>query len=517
MTINYIPNDPKSTQPGMRVETKAPDRPQGAVRFVTGAMPTEARHPKDTPEFVAWQCRQAAFNTLNVFEDVAGPLTGWRGESSVTDLAVIADSITPDLNAYYDRASISFFHGQAGTKTVYSGASTDVVAHEAGHAILDALRPDLWDAQMIEPAAFHEGFGDCIAVMMALSDRETREKLLANGASIDRANFVEATAEQLSWAIGVNYPGHNASKPRRAYNRHKWVLPETLPDDGGPNVLINESHSLGQLVSGVYYDLISKIYAAGTATGQAALWTACRTATMLIVQAAIHAPIRPRFFESWGRSMAVIDQTDFSGANSAHIKAAFLKHGMVVGVTGYLTPQMTVPGTALKGTEGASMLSPAAKRNLRGVLGVAPGTPLSLRRVDLGGQNVAEAVARQAVDLTGISERLSGVVSHVPRPALVGEVGRGLALLGSVQQDMVYTNEVRNFVARLVKKSAIDFGDGSTAPNSRSAAAARATASSSFAGLENRATHAVIARAGQQVLTRKAFACGCGHRHGRRK
>ncbi len=73
-----------------------------------------------------------------------------------------------DLNAYYDRRALNFFHGFAGGGTVYSGESPDVVCHEQGHAILDAIKPELFNAGSNEVAAFHEAFGDMSAILAAL-------------------------------------------------------------------------------------------------------------------------------------------------------------------------------------------------------------------------------------------------------------------------------------------------------------------------------------------------------------
>src|SRR5262249_3030476 len=70
-----------------------------------------------------------------------------------------------DLNAFYDRVGLRFFHGTAGGRRVFSGESPDVVCHELGHAVLDAFKPQLWDAASIEIAAFHESFGDMSALL----------------------------------------------------------------------------------------------------------------------------------------------------------------------------------------------------------------------------------------------------------------------------------------------------------------------------------------------------------------
>src|SRR5262249_45434459 len=146
-------------------------------------------------------------------------------------------------------------------KTRYFVASTDVVVHEAGHAFLDALRPELWDSNFPEPNAFHEAFGDCVALLTALFDVETRRRLLRLDSKLGRRNFVETLIESLANGIRDYDPKHNASKPRHGLNTYRWVLPSTLPDDGGPGALINEIHSFGQVFVGCFYDLIRNMYA----------------------------------------------------------------------------------------------------------------------------------------------------------------------------------------------------------------------------------------------------------------
>src|SRR6185503_384361 len=138
-----------------------------------------------------------------------------------------------DLNAYYDGQSLSFFEYPTVGVITYSGASTDVVAHEAGHALLDTIRPDLWDTTFPETNAFHEAFGDCMAILTALADATTRRAVLA---SIRTANAVEATAEDLSAGVRrVLGARHPASAPRRARNTLQWALPSTLPSVGPPS------------------------------------------------------------------------------------------------------------------------------------------------------------------------------------------------------------------------------------------------------------------------------------------
>ena len=79
-----------------------------------------------------------------------------------------------DLNAFYTRGDgedspgLHFFHDTVKGRVFFSGESPDVACHEMGHAVLDAIRPQLFDAQTIEAAAFHESMGDMSAMLSAL-------------------------------------------------------------------------------------------------------------------------------------------------------------------------------------------------------------------------------------------------------------------------------------------------------------------------------------------------------------
>jgi hypothetical protein len=521
MPINFIPNDPASSQPPLRQIAAVQDRASTTVRFIAGGLPPQAVYAPGTPDFVAWQCREAAWRTLDVYEEVCGALAGWRGSPGARTLRMVHNGGV-DLNAYYDRRSISFFEFPVGGRLVYSGASSDVVAHETGHAILDALRPDLWGVNMVEVAAFHEGFGDCIAILFTLSDKVTRETLLVGTDPLAQANFVEATAEELSDAIRIAAgPNHNAAAPRRANNNFVWALPQTLPVDGPPGTLINESHSLGQLVSGIYYDLIAAIYRAG-GTGEAALWAACTSATRIVVEAAVQAPVQPRFIEGWGQMMLIADDTLNNGANAAAIRGALERHGIAVGATPFLTPQAAIAGgrrRRRRAVTAKNLASAAVRARLRGLMQLAPATPFAVRQLEIAGEPVAEVSADLSVDLTGLSEMLAGVVAHVPRPTLLGQVDGTTAVLGRVQSSFLYSNEVRDFVGTLVRRKAI----AEDAPRSavalvrernKSTRAGRGRPSAGYVARDNVITHVVTQRAGEKVIERVAFACGCHARRG---
>ena len=156
--INFIPNDPLAgATPPMRKKAPSADRSGTKAGFNLAAGPAAALYAPGTPGFIHWQCREAALQAVwKVWEGIAGPLPRWARSGNVRKLDLFPD-FGLDLNAYYDGQSLSFFHSSAGTKTTFSGASTDVVAHEAGHGFLDAVRPDLWFSNLTETGAFHRG------------------------------------------------------------------------------------------------------------------------------------------------------------------------------------------------------------------------------------------------------------------------------------------------------------------------------------------------------------------------
>ena len=255
MPINHIPNDPRAgaTAPPMRTQAKRPNRPATRSGFTFPGAPPEGTAAPGTEQFLFWQCREAALAALEAWEASAGAHKKWQGNRS--KLPLLHDD-GEDMNAFYDRSSFSFFHQTVGNATFFSGASTDVVAHEIGHGLLDSVRPDFFSVNFLEVGAFHEAFGDCMAILTALGDLETRQKLLAVTTNLRKKNFVEGTAEDLSEGIRRLQSNHNAATPRRAFNTHQFQLPQTLPLDGGPGKLINEVHSFGMVFTGCFWDLL---------------------------------------------------------------------------------------------------------------------------------------------------------------------------------------------------------------------------------------------------------------------
>lgn len=502
MSINYIPNDPLATGVlPMRKVSPRSDRPanRGGLTLATGV--AEDTYDVGTSGFLFWQSREAALAALEAFEAMSGStFKTWQGNRK--SLRLIADAGV-DLNAFYNRQSLSFFHAEGGAKVYFSGASTDVVAHETGHGILDSLRPEFWDSSLFEVNSFHEAFGDCMALLTAFNDKDSRAAILA---SLEDKNAVESTAEELADGIKVVIsPKHNAAVPRRARNKFKHAIPSTLPDfgsaDDGPGKLINEIHSFCQIFSGCFYDTVVNIFKANGPATEAGLLAAARIAGRLLIHAAQQAPQKLRFFREVGRAMVLADQQLNSGVNETAIREAFQGHGIPISLGVALTAESALAGAAPT-LGAAASLAAAAKKDLLRRLSAAPGSKAVFRAIEIGKVKVGEFVHHRAVELGNLDKRLKNVVAMAPETVLVGDSGGRAAVLGMMPHSEGTVDEVEAYVRSLLRKGAIDFGDK---PKPKAKGIVATDAQLPVAPV----THAVKTVRGKKVLVRTRFACGC--------
>jgi hypothetical protein len=414
--IDFIPNDPlaESDDP-MRVEG-AHNGQNGKVarfRFPSNAPDSNTYRP-ETMEFLYWQSREAALAALDAFTACAGPLAAWAPE--VRGSLEVVPNAGDDLNAYYDRRTLSFFVSQTRDGATCSGASTDVVSHETGHAILDSLRPEFWNSALPEHAAFHEAFGDCMAILTALNDDATRMALLGKRGGLDAENFVESLAEELSNAVRRTLgPSHPASKPRHALNSFRWQLPSRLPSIGGPDILSGEVHSFARIFTGCFYDTIRNIFSSQPSKSSADLGNASKIAGKLLIAGARSALERPRLFEEVGIAMLVTDQSANGGQNSAAIRQAFEGHGIALTVTPRIHQTLALAGTL-------------------------SGRP-----------------ATSEVSLSGLHPLLDGVVAEAPvLPSGESRTGYSVINIGS-SENPTTEEEVRFFVRTLLARGSISF------------------------------------------------------------
>ncbi|MBM3461034.1 MAG: hypothetical protein FJX76_02935 [Armatimonadetes bacterium] len=284
--------------------------------------------------------------TVQLFEDAMGQPLKWAFRGSHLD-------IRPDegemLNAYYsrDEGGLSFFHAKDPVtgQVVYSGDSGEVTSHEAGHAILDALRPGWLMAWSPDPAAFHESFGDVVAILVSLHDGPTLDKLVEQtGGDLTKPNLVANNGENMGIVInhtaGKNVTGGDYG--RTARNNFKWADPSTLPHRGGPDQLGSESHSFSRLWTGAFYDVLTSLAAANQAAGMSpkdALRAAGDKGVRMYANLMKMAPQGDFTYRELAQAMVRADQKHNGGKNVDVLTKVFTDRQI-------LTPQAGMLSTA---------------------------------------------------------------------------------------------------------------------------------------------------------------------------
>lgn len=204
-----------------------------------------------SPAALAVNAFGIAFLTIKMFEgpDALGREVTWAFDG---EQLLIVPRAGERANAFYDRRTRSlqffWFTGASGG-TVFTALSRDIVAHECGHALLDAVVPSLYDSGTPESIAIHEAVADIVAVLMALDSARLRESVLARSQNtLGGANSFNRIAEQFGMArLG---PGGVHRSELRALDNTETR--ETLA--GEP------PHVLSTLLSAIFYDTLHEIY-----------------------------------------------------------------------------------------------------------------------------------------------------------------------------------------------------------------------------------------------------------------
>src|SRR5260370_14525398 len=97
-----------------------------AARSAPDAKP----HPPGTAEFRYWTAAEALRRGADFWGALLPGISWEVGSILPVDLDFGAD-----LNAFYDRERLKFFHGPAAGRTVFSAARPTLVHHALGHAV----------------------------------------------------------------------------------------------------------------------------------------------------------------------------------------------------------------------------------------------------------------------------------------------------------------------------------------------------------------------------------------------
>ena len=275
-------------------------------------------------KFHSSSCYITLVNCLNYFDKMLlgiKPFEKW----AATNCLKIYPMAGKQFNAYYNRKGLYFFYDKnpLTKKRVYTSDSSDIVAHELGHAILDLLRPDLWNQPAVEVRAFHEAFADITAILSIMQHEEVRAKaLLETDGNMMSANVISKLAEQVGSIVYeiTNRGKGNLDSLRDMTNLFEYVRPKKLPRKAPYSRLANECHSFGRVFAGAWYEIMIRIYEDMKRKTHRVLRNKINTAFTLhrakniacqyLLKAVVQAPKTVRFTKSIAENMIYASKLD---------------------------------------------------------------------------------------------------------------------------------------------------------------------------------------------------------------
>ncbi|MFZ1467452.1 MAG: hypothetical protein WAT09_00565 [Paracoccaceae bacterium] len=206
------------------------------------------------------------WQAIRMFEepDVLGRKLSWAFDGE--QLLIVPEAGTM-ANAFYHRGSrsLQFFSfpidGPGGvTRRAHTCLSPDIVAHEATHAILDGIAPDLYDASSPQSLALHEAIADLSAVVFAVRTRLLCQTVLdRTRGDLRKSEAFSGIAQELGGAGADDNAGHPL---RNLKNDFTFVA-------GGPPPASRGPHDLSVVLSGAMYALFLHAYAQAQAKATA--------------------------------------------------------------------------------------------------------------------------------------------------------------------------------------------------------------------------------------------------------
>ena len=489
--------DPVPAEP---IPSDVPDNTQPLLQtHMVEQQPDPDIYDPSTAEFRFWNAAAALDRGINFW----GPLlpSGTQWSTNQHPMQVDLDEGV-DFNAFYSRDSgLNFFHGVVDKVsphvTVFSGESPDVVCHELGHGILDAVKPELFDAMSMEVAAFHEAMGDISSMLSALQLPSLRQFVLdQTGGQLNTNSRLSQLARQLGWAIRVEFDPTAVDQDclRNTANSFFYQDPATLPPNAPSSQLSSEPHNFSRVFSGAFLDVLARMFQIGPANSQPSpsdnLQAISVDAGTLLIEGVRLASVGAGFYSQVAAGMIQADQTLTGGRYGAALTSSFVQRGI-------LSPSAAVSLVRDLRAHGGQLF---------GVTGRSP----NARRVQFEGDNEGyKKTAKDAPELPlrPLTTRF-GVTFHVHMPAEPNRFAVSAAALAGGPEKMFSPEEdARSFVEDLIQQDRIAhenapdvipvelIGPGKAAPCDR--------------------THYLVKDDGKIVLKRHHFDCGLRCRHSR--
>lgn len=351
--------------------------------------------------------------------------------------------------------------------------------------MLDALRPELFNAANTETAAFHESFGDMSAILCSLQIQAMRRAVIdETGGRLNTNSRLSRLAQQLGWGIRQLTP--TSVEPdclRNAANRFFYRSPDLLPPTADADALSTEEHSFSRVFTGAFLDALARMYTAARNPGETTLLSVSRDLGQLLIDAVHGTPIATAYFSQVAAGLVQADQARFSGRYRAELTGAFLEHGILSVGSAITLEAAPTPAPLYPTAMGAA---------------AAAGAPVIYTYDDKRADDAFRLGFGQTPELPRRSISIGPTTLEVyatqeqPRFAVHAAAFGGEGS-GAVDQDAA----ARRYVEELIQRRQVELGSqmNFAADTSRKDSA--------------RVTHSVVIEDHKPVLKRNHFACAC--------
>jgi len=327
MVFDYFLNDP--TTPNLVAHVSVPKVEQLSPKFMVVGYREGPIISADAVHVQAASVYTTLANTLAWVKKVLKhPFDKW----SETEVLIAEPRAGREWNAYYDRYNIKFFFNihPITKKLVFIADSKEAVDHEFGHAILDAIRPELWNMASLEIFAFHEAFGDIISILSSLNfDTIIHYVLNETGGDLGKSSILSRIAEEFGNAL-YHHLGAASGRPsdclRNLVNNFHYSEPHLLPASSPDNVLCQEPHNFSRIFSGAWFQLLVEMFNRFKSQGMepyAALKKTQEVLANVTLNAVVIAAATPQFFNSVAKAMFLVDRNEYGGIHTDLIRKVF--------------------------------------------------------------------------------------------------------------------------------------------------------------------------------------------------
>ncbi len=432
-TIAFVPNDPSAgfaPRPTVAAANRPAGRPQIRVQN-PGAGASAA------DQALYWQCRETALGSLAFWESCRGQsVPDWENGSRL-DVDPF-DHGTSEPDAFFDGTRL-VFSNQGGTQP---GMSVDVVTHELGHAILNAVVPDLRHSSHLEHAAFHEAFADTLALLVALDDPDVAAQVVAAG--LGQPNAAERLLESMATALAQRRGLGAGALQRRALNQRQWSV------TGPFGSAMEPEYELSEAFTGSVYDSVGALFAARGGTNAADLAAAARTIGRLLASAIDTAPIDLGLFHSMGNTMlAATANADERQA----LEQGFARHGLEI-----TSAALTQPEEAFVGPRSGTLhaVGRALSRRIARRYGFNGRAPRAAHgRMRVGGRVVHWVGHTHDVDLRPVHAALHAVRAAVYQETWLAREAEGWAIVQRPRDTRALEDAALLYAEHLYKRGRI--------------------------------------------------------------